>query len=263
MTISAMEIGAVDCVAKPTIEHPNAFATLADKVQAAAGARLSDPSFARQRRSARRRAAPAPTARAPAAALAGRLVAIGASTGGVEALVAILSQFPADCAPTVVTHPSAVALHAQLRAAAGPHLCAARVTRPTHGAPILPGNIYVAPGTHAHLEVSRAESTALRLARRRSGQRPSPFGRRPVPLGRRERRSQGGRRDPDRHGRRRRARPARDAQGRRAHAGPERGDLRRLRHAEGRLADRRRREAGAAAHPSRRKSPRSPLESRD
>ena len=41
VTVSALEIGAVDCVAKPTIEHPDTFATLADKVKAAAGATTS------------------------------------------------------------------------------------------------------------------------------------------------------------------------------------------------------------------------------
>ncbi|PSJ48678.1 chemotaxis protein CheB, partial [Pseudaminobacter soli (ex Li et al. 2025)] len=33
----------------------------------------------------------------------GRVVAIGSSTGGVEALLTILSQFPANCPPTVIT----------------------------------------------------------------------------------------------------------------------------------------------------------------
>ena len=39
-TISAMEIGAIDCVGKPNSENPDAFAALADKVQdGGAGAR--------------------------------------------------------------------------------------------------------------------------------------------------------------------------------------------------------------------------------
>ena len=38
-TISAMEIGAVDCIAKPSIEHPNAFDDLPERCRAAASAR--------------------------------------------------------------------------------------------------------------------------------------------------------------------------------------------------------------------------------
>ena len=157
VTVSALEIGAVDCVAKPTIEHPDTFAMLADKVKAAAGARLSDRASA-QAPAAIRPASrgPAPDGRSPASALAGRLVSIGASTGGVEALVAILSQFPRDCAPTVVTihlpSPFTRSFAERLD-----RICAPRVHEAVQGAPIEPGNIYVAPGTHAHFEVSRAE----------------------------------------------------------------------------------------------------------
>jgi two-component system chemotaxis response regulator CheB len=173
VTISALEIGAVDCVAKPTIEHPNTFATLADKVKAAAGARLSDRASAPTAlRPASR--GPAPDGRAPAAALAGRLVAIGASTGGVEALVAILSKFPRDCAPTLVT----IHLPSPFTRSFAERLdrvCAPRVHEAVQGAPIMPGNIYLAPGTHAHLEVSRADQLrcVLKEGDQISGHRPS------------------------------------------------------------------------------------------
>jgi two-component system chemotaxis response regulator CheB len=175
VTISALEIGAVDCVAKPTIEHPDTFATLADKVKAAAGARLSDRASAPAPtaiRSASR--GPAPNGHAPASALAGRLVSIGASTGGVEALVAILAQFPRDCAPTVVTihlpSPFTRSFAERLD-----RICAPRVHEAVQGAPITPGNIYIAPGTHAHLEVSRAEQLrcVLKEGDPVSGHRPS------------------------------------------------------------------------------------------
>src|ERR1700761_5912029 len=111
---------------------------------------------------------------APASALSGRLVAIGASTGGVEALVSILSHFPRDCAPTVVTihlpSPFTKSFAQRLD-----RVCAPRVHEAAHGAPILPGNIYLAPGTHAHLEVSRAEQLrcVLKEGDLVSGHRPS------------------------------------------------------------------------------------------
>ncbi len=174
-TISAMEIGAIDCVSKPSPQSPNAFANLADKVMAAATARLNAWSPAPQRPELRAAAAaPAANGKAVAVALAGRLVAIGASTGGVEALVTILSQFPRDCAPTVVTihlpSPFTKSFAQRLD-----RICAPRVHEATNGAPILPGNIYVAPGTHTHLEVSRAEQLrcVLREGDPVSGHRPS------------------------------------------------------------------------------------------
>jgi two-component system chemotaxis response regulator CheB len=101
-------------------------------------------------------------------------VAIGASTGGVEALVEILSHFPADCAPTVVTihlpSPFTKSFAQRLD-----RICKPRVHEAAHGAPILPGNIYIAPGTLTHLEVSRADSLrcVLREGEPVGGHRPS------------------------------------------------------------------------------------------
>jgi two-component system chemotaxis response regulator CheB len=164
IAIDAMQIGAVDCVSKPTIEHPDSFADLAETVKAAAGARVgSRPSDIASK--------PAPARGAPN----GRLVAIGASTGGVEALVAILSRYPVDCSPTVVT------LHlpapfTKTFAQRLDRVCAPKVSEAAHGAPILPGNIYVAPGSVAHLEVAgtwERPRCALREGDLVSGHRPS------------------------------------------------------------------------------------------
>jgi two-component system chemotaxis response regulator CheB len=169
ITIDAMQMGAVDCVSKPSIEQPHAFSRLAEKVRTAALARVGAG------------VRPAPTKPAPArrrgvaaGGLNGRVVAIGASTGGVEALVSVLSEFPEDCAPTLVTiHlPSPFTRTFVQRL---DRLCAARVSEATQGAPILPGHIYVAPGSVAHLEVSRSESLrcVLREGDLVSGHRPS------------------------------------------------------------------------------------------
>ena len=175
ITIQAMEFGAIDCVAKPSSQNPNAFSMLPEKVKSAAGARLRDPTPMRPEVRPAAAAANRPGA-APAAAgpLSGKLVALGASTGGVEALVTILSQFPRDCAPTVVTihlpTPFTKSFAQRLD-----RICAPRVHEAENGAPILPGNIYIAPGTHSHLEVSRADSLrcVLREGDLVSGHRPS------------------------------------------------------------------------------------------
>ncbi len=175
ITIQAMEFGAVDCVTKPSPEEPDSFATLAEKVKTAAGARLRDSAPPRpDSRPAQAPPAPGASGKLPATALSGKLVAIGASTGGVEALVTILSQFPRECAPTVVTihlpTPFTKSFAQRLD-----RVCAPRVCEAEQGTPILPGNIYIAPGTHSHLEVSRAEQLrcVLREGDPVSGHRPS------------------------------------------------------------------------------------------
>jgi two-component system chemotaxis response regulator CheB len=175
ITIQAMEFGAVDCIAKPSPQHPNSFANLADKVKAAAGAQFGVRSPAPKRPELRpAAAAPGVSGAESARPLAGKLIAIGASTGGVEALVTILSQFPRECAPTVITiHlPSPFTRSFAQRL---DRICAPRVHEASQGAPILPGNVYVAPGTHAHLEVSRAEQLrcVIREGDLVSGHRPS------------------------------------------------------------------------------------------
>ena len=173
-TIAALEIGAVDCVAKPSPQRPNAFADLADKVMAAAGAQVH----------ARAPAPPASTApggapprrRADGCALERRaLVAIGSSTGGVEALMAILSQLPAQL-PADGDHPAhAGDVHQELRPAARPPLRAA-VQEAVDGAPLLPGYVYLAPGSARASRGRRAPSRwrcALREGDLVNGHRPS------------------------------------------------------------------------------------------
>lgn len=96
-TIAALEIGAFDCVGKPHPGDPNPFGGLVDKVKAAARS---------QRKSmiTSNRAASAPAVATASDYRAGRkIIAIGASTGGVEALIAVLQKFPANCPPTVIT----------------------------------------------------------------------------------------------------------------------------------------------------------------
>lgn len=81
-----------------------------------------------------------------------KLIAIGASTGGVEALVKVISGFPRDCPPTVITQHMPAMFTAsfanRLNGLAEPQCAEAE-----HGAPLERGRVYVAPGGVAHLEV--------------------------------------------------------------------------------------------------------------
>src|SRR5438477_798300 len=81
----------------------------------------------------------------------GRIVAIGASTGGVEALTEMISQFPAN-GPAALVVQHIPAPYIKRFAERLNRISAARVEEAVHGAPLGPGVIYVAPGTH-HLEL--------------------------------------------------------------------------------------------------------------
>jgi two-component system chemotaxis response regulator CheB len=153
-TIKALEIGAFDCVAKPTAKDPRTFETLAGKIKAIASAPLpsGDPV----------RAQPAPGRAAPAFKPDGRLVAIGASTGGVEALLALLSEFPENCPPTVITQHMPPVFTASF-AARLDRMCKPRVSEAVDGAPIRSGHVYVAPGGHTHLTIEKSGGLHCRL----------------------------------------------------------------------------------------------------
>lgn len=136
ITVEALELGAVECVGKPD------FAGLADKVKAAARARVRPLS---DRSTARVDAAPYRASN--------KVLAIGSSTGGVEALITMLSCFPEKCPPTLITQHMPATFTTSF-AARLDRTCRARVEEAYDGAPLRPGQIYLAPGGAAHLSVT-------------------------------------------------------------------------------------------------------------
>jgi two-component system chemotaxis response regulator CheB len=157
-TIRALEIGAVDCIAKPQAGDGELFRSLPDKVRAAARTHVG--SLADRLRDGKRDR-PANPSRAYRPD--GRVVAIGSSTGGVEALTAVLSEFPANCPPTVITQ-HMPPLFTKSFADRLNRLCAPSVSEATDGAPLLEGHVYIAPGsTTHHLEVTGTGRLRCRL----------------------------------------------------------------------------------------------------
>lgn len=141
--ISALALGAVDCVVKPTTANPQSFDELPAKVRVAARVKRRMPATEPE---------PAPGFRGTYQP-ADKVIAIGSSTGGVEALIAVLTRFPANCAPTVITQHMPPVFTRNL-AQRLDRMCAPQVLEATHGAPLRVGTIYVAPGGDTHLEVS-------------------------------------------------------------------------------------------------------------
>ncbi|MDQ0456581.1 protein-glutamate O-methylesterase CheB [Rhizobium paknamense] len=164
-TLAALEIGAFDCVGKPMPGEPRPFGDLAEKVKAAA-------------RSQRRRVVPPPTAPAAAPAtdfrVGRKIVAIGSSTGGVEALIAVLQKFPRNCPPTVITQHMPPTFTKSFAERLN-RLCAPVVQEATDGARLEIGKIYLAPGGERHLQVVNPSAPCCRLVEQPpvNGHRPS------------------------------------------------------------------------------------------
>lgn len=157
ITTRALEIGAIDCVTKPSMGDARPFGDLVEKVRMASGVRMG-PARVPAGRQGAQVAAPAPQAYSPD----GRVVAIGSSTGGVEALTAVLVALPANCAPTVITQ-HMPPMFTKSFAERLDRLCSAKVREATDGAPLQPGTIYIAPGGAQHMEVVRTTGLRCRL----------------------------------------------------------------------------------------------------
>ena len=81
------------------------------------------------------------------------IIAIGASTGGTEAITTLLRDMPLDCPGIVITQhmPKGFTASFAVRLAS---LCAINVCEAKHNELIKPGNAYIAPGD-VHLEVQK------------------------------------------------------------------------------------------------------------
>jgi two-component system chemotaxis response regulator CheB len=146
-TLRALELGAVDFVAKPHLANPEileAYAEeVAQKVRAAASARVNQ---------LRRREPAEPLARRERAErisagtpVANKLIVIGASTGGVEALREVLVPLPAAMPPILVAqHMPAGFTRSFARRL--DTLCEISVKEGEDREPLKPGWAYIAPG---------------------------------------------------------------------------------------------------------------------
>jgi two-component system chemotaxis response regulator CheB len=152
VTLQALELGAVDYVAKPRAENVSLLQGYAeeirDKIRAAHGAQLR-----------RRSAAPAsvrgevPPAGVSSRVLNERLIAIGASTGGTEAIKEVLVRLPAEV-PGIVMVQHMPETFTPSFAKRLDSLGKLRVVEAQGGERIQPGHAYLAPG-HSHLAVRR------------------------------------------------------------------------------------------------------------
>ncbi|HHJ13782.1 MAG TPA: chemotaxis response regulator protein-glutamate methylesterase [Gammaproteobacteria bacterium] len=154
ITLDALELGAVDFVAKPTVDIAHTLGDYADeiiaKVKTAARARVREFRPVPEKHSAD---AVLPAGRPKHFRTTDKLIALGASTGGTEAIREVLQAMPPDSPALVISQhiPEAFSgpFARRMDRCSQMTVCEAR-----DGDHILPGHVYIAPG-NAHLLVKR------------------------------------------------------------------------------------------------------------
>jgi len=159
VTLQALELGAVDFVTKPKLDVVKGLNDYADelreKVKTAARSRVRSPG-ATPAPGLLRSGGPVPAATEKKPRMfrtTDRLIAIGASTGGTEAIKVVLERMPPD-APAIVITQHIPAQFSGPFAQRMDRLCAMSVCEAQDGQLILPGHAYIAPGGR-HLMVRR------------------------------------------------------------------------------------------------------------
>ena len=156
VTLRALELGAVDFFSKPTLDTLTGVAGgaqhIIDKVKAAARARVQP-----------RAATPMPSASTPTPrvgakfSMTHKIIVIGASTGGTEAIREVLMEMPADTPGIVVVQHMPPGFTASFANRLN-GLCRIRVKEAQDGDRVLPGHALIAPGSfHTSLTRSGAE----------------------------------------------------------------------------------------------------------
>lgn len=151
-TLKALELGAVDFIGKPRAENAQSmedYATeLMDKLRAAKSARLRRPVVAMPQPST-----PAVASAYRSAAASNKIIFVGASTGGTEAIKHFLMGMPADCPPILIVQHMPEAFTGSF-AKRLDTLCPPRVIESAGNEKLEQGTVYIAPG-HSHMQIRR------------------------------------------------------------------------------------------------------------
>jgi two-component system chemotaxis response regulator CheB len=147
--LQALELGAVDFVTKPKLDIEHGMAAYAGeliaKIKVAARVRPRRPAPAAPDKPPPRRARPFGTTE--------KIIAIGASTGGTEAIREVLQGMPADAPAVLIVQHIPAAFSAPFAARMDRHSAMA-VCQAQDGQQVVPGHAYIAPGD-SHLQLAR------------------------------------------------------------------------------------------------------------
>lgn len=161
VTLEALEIGAVDFISKPKVDVQDALSDYAeliiDKVLMAAKARVREyRQVSKSLQVDKKLSADAVLKKQDAIRFrtTDKIIAIGASTGGTEAIREVLVALPANAPGIVISQHIPVAFSAAFTERVN-RQAQINVLEPRDGDRILPGHAYIAPGDR-HLMVERS-----------------------------------------------------------------------------------------------------------
>lgn len=149
VTMRALELGAVDFIAKPRIGLAEGIKELSEqiveKIRIAASAHVRRAPVLASTGSVPPAGTPAPVVRPLGRLSTEKLICIGSSTGGTEAVKEILTRMPADSPGIVITQHMPPGFTTSFAARLN-SLCQITVKEAVNGERILPGHAYIAPG---------------------------------------------------------------------------------------------------------------------
>jgi len=157
ITLRALELGAVDFVTKPKMSIQSGMREyaelIADKIRIASKAKIKSRQTTPPEKNKSTSDGSLPLIRNPLTS-SEKLIIIGASTGGTEAIKDFLVQMPSDCPGILITQhmPEGFTRSFANRLDS---LCKISVNEATAGQRVLPGHAYIAPG-HSHLLLGRS-----------------------------------------------------------------------------------------------------------
>jgi two-component system chemotaxis response regulator CheB len=157
ITMRALELGAVDFVTKPKISIQAGMREytelITDKIRAASKARVRARVLPQAGADGQGGQTQLPQLRNPLTS-SEKLIIIGASTGGTEAIREFLMQMPSDCPGILITQhmPEGFTTSFAKRLNS---LCKISVQEAQGNERVLPGHAYIAPG-HSHLYLTRS-----------------------------------------------------------------------------------------------------------
>lgn len=152
LTISCLETGAIDFITKPEIDVADGIekmlSSLAEKIKFAARVKVNKRSLSGST------ASPAPLLSSAMIETTNKILAIGASTGGTEAIKTVLTRLPADSPGIVITQHMPEKFTKSFADRLN-HLCQIEVREGKNGDSVLPGLALIAPGNY-HMTIKRS-----------------------------------------------------------------------------------------------------------
>ena len=157
VTLKALELGAVDYIAKPKVDIAAGLKRysdlIADKIRVCAHARVRSRVMTDHN--------PSRKLLSKGYASTEKVIFVGASTGGTEAIRRFLEPMPADM-PAIMITQHMPENFTRTFAERLDKLCTLNVQEAQHNTRVLPGHVYIAPG-NAHLEIVRSGANYMTL----------------------------------------------------------------------------------------------------